>query len=158
MPNFRWKYFLIVSLLLNVTFLMAAGVQYIGQSGSAFEPSVNGDNFLFEKLSLRPEQAKAMREKAVQFHPEIGRRRLDISEKKRQLITLLRADRPDVKAIDAVTAEISAMQEEMQRKITAHVLEAKAVMDKEQQKRFLNLLETAMTEGRQAGCWQAERH
>jgi len=40
----------------------------------------------------------------------------------------------------------------MQRKIAAHMLEEKALLDAEQQKKFLDLIEKAMSGGGPMGC------
>ncbi len=63
----------------------------------------------------------------------------------------MRADNPDQKAIEATIAQINKAQEEMQKTVVAHMLEFKSMLDKEQQKRFLDLIETAMAD-RQMPC------
>ena len=75
-----------------------------------------------------------------------------ISQKRKALITLMRSDTPDVNAINAAISEINEMQEEMQRMIAVHILEEKSLLDKAQQKKFLDLIENAMTQGRQPVC------
>src|SRR5574341_338600 len=110
------KFALIASLALNVAVLGAAGFFYYQRSGywvSPFGTTMQRDRFLFEELSLRPEQMKAMKAQAIPFRAEIDRRRQEIATKKKALIALLRADEPDKKAIDAVIVGISNMQEEM---------------------------------------------
>lgn len=161
MRSVKWKFALIVSLLLNVSFLVAAGFQYFRQSKygtSSCDPRIKKEKFIFEGLSLKPDQAKAMREKAVPYREEINKGRYEIALMKKKLIKVMRADHPDVKTLDAITAEISRMQENMQRKITTHILKQKALLDKEQQGRFLDLLENAMTEEGRTGCLQTEHH
>ena len=64
----------------------------------------------------------------------------------------MRSDTPDANSINSVISEINGMQGEMQRKIALHILEEKALLDTAQQKKFLNLIENAMTQGRQIGC------
>jgi Spy/CpxP family protein refolding chaperone len=107
------------------------------------------DRFIFEELSLKPQQLKEMKARAMRFRSEIDRERFAISQKRKELIALIRFDTPDVDAIDAVISEINRMQGEMQRMIVMHMLDMKADLDKEQQKKFLDLIENAMTEGRQ---------
>ena len=148
------KFFLALSVLLNLSVLTAAGYKYVSHRHSRTSPfgtKMTRDRFVFEELSLTPEQTKAMREKMIPFHAEIDRRRAEIVAKRKELITLLRADAPDAGSIDAVIVQISAMQEEMQKKITRHMLEEKALLSREQQKAFLDLIEGAMTQGGQAG-------
>jgi Spy/CpxP family protein refolding chaperone len=161
MRDNKLKFVLIVSLILNLSFLATAGYQYYKQSAywtSLFGTKMKKGSFLFEELSLKPEQAKKMREKAMPFRAEIDKRRVEIAQKRKELINLMRADNPDAKAVDSVVSEISGMQEEMQRRVTTHMLEEKALLDKDQQKKFLDLIENAMTEGRQIGCPPAEHN
>lgn len=160
MTNSVLKFLLIVSLILNISFLGAAGFQYYKQSTywtSPFGYKMKKGHFLFEELSLRPEQMTTMRETATKFRAVIDEKRRSVASKRKELITLMRQDNPDRNAIAAVVSEISGMQEEMQRMIAMHMLDMKAGLDKEQQKKFLDLIDNAMTEGRQMGCPPTER-
>ena len=155
MKNSTLKFLLLISLILNISFLGAAGFQYYKKTTywtSPFGYKMKKDHFLFEELSLRPDQMKTMRETATKFRTGIDERRQAIATKRKELITLMRQDNHDRNAIAAVVSEISGMQEEMQRTIVMHMLNMKAGLDKEQQKKFLDLIENAMTEGRQMGC------
>ena len=152
MRNSILKFALAVSLILNISILATAGYVYYRQSDywiSPFGVKMKKDRFLFEELSLRPEQLKTMKERAVNFRADIDRRRKEIAEKKMAMLNLMRADIPDKKAIDTVISDISGKQEEMQRVVAIHILEEKATLDKDQQKKFLDLIEDAMAkEGR----------
>lgn len=155
MKNSTLKFLLLISLILNISFLGAAGYQYYKKSTywtSPFGTKMKKGSFLFEELSLKPEQAKKMREKAIPFRAEVDKKRIAIAQKRKELISLMRGDNQDVNAIDIVISEINGMQGEMQRKIAVHILEEKALLDTAQQKKFLNLIENAMTQGKQPGC------
>ncbi|HDH53880.1 MAG TPA: periplasmic heavy metal sensor [Nitrospirae bacterium] len=155
------KFALIASLLLNISMLATAGYMHYKKSAygnSPFGMKIKKGSFLFDELSLKPEQARAMREKAIPFRSEIDRKRMGIAQKRKELINLMRADDHDIKAIDSVISEISRMQEEMQRKVTVHMLEEKALLDKEQQKKLFDLIENAITEGRRIGCPPTEHN
>ena len=76
-----------------------------------FGVKVHKDRFLFEELSLRPDQMKRMREKAILFRTEIDRKRQEIAVKRNELMGLLRADPPDARAIKAAVSEMSRIQE-----------------------------------------------
>ena len=155
MKNNTLKFLLLISLILNISFLGAAGYQYYKKSTywtSPFGYTMKKGHFLFEELSLRPDQRKTMREAATRFRTVIDDKRQSIATKRKELITIMRQDNPDRNATAAVVAEISEMQEEMQRMIAMHMLDMKSGLDKEQQKKFLDLTENAMTEGRQIGC------
>ena len=161
MKNSTLKFFLLVSLVLNITILSTTGYLYYKKNAywtSPFGRTIQKDRFLFEELSLKPGQAGAMKDKAVPFRKEIDEKMREIAGKRRELIGLMRGDAPDVGAINSVISEIGKMQEEMQKKVTLHMLEEKALLEKDQQKKFLDLIENAMTEGRQTGCPSKERN
>jgi hypothetical protein len=152
MRNSILKFALAASLILNVSILATAGYVYYKQSDYWVSPlgvKMKKDRFLFEELSLRPKQLKTMKERAVNFRADIDRRRKEIAEKRVAMLNLMRADIPDKKAIDTVIYDISGKQEEMQRVVAMHILEEKATLDKDQQKKFLDLIENAIAkEGR----------
>ncbi|MBZ0157941.1 MAG: periplasmic heavy metal sensor [Alphaproteobacteria bacterium] len=155
MKGVTLKFILSASLLLNITVLCTAGYLYYKQTRSWVSPfghRIERDRFLFEELSLQPGQMRAMREKAIPFRAEIDGRRKTIEEKREALFALLRSDHPDREAMEALIAEISRMQEEMQKRIALHILEEKALLTKDQQEKFLDLIENAMKNGRQKGC------
>jgi len=148
MRNSILKFVLAASLILNISILATAGYMYYKQADywvSPFGAKMKKDRFLFEELSLKPEQLKIMREKAKGFRAEIDRRRKEIAEKRLTLLNLMREDIPDKKAINTTISDISRMQEDMQRLVATHILEEKATLDKDQQKKFLNLIQNAMT-------------
>ena len=154
------KFLLVASLVLNLSLLGTAGYKYYKQSGNWVSPfgyKIKKDRFIFEELDLRPEQLKAMKERAIPFRAEIDRRRHEIAQRRAALITLLRADNPDRKAISSAISEISSMQEDMQKMITAHMLEVKASLNTDQQKKFLDLIENAMKSGGHMGCPPVEQ-
>jgi Spy/CpxP family protein refolding chaperone len=155
MKNSTVKFLLFASLILNVSFLGTAGYQYYKQLGywtSPFGYQIQRGHFLFEELSLRPDQLRAMKESAMKFRSVIDSKRNEIAAKRKELIELLRKDRPEKDAIAGMVSQISGMQEQMQRMIAMHMLDMKSGLDEKQQKKFLDLIENAMTEGRQMGC------
>lgn len=161
MKNSTLKFLLAVSLILNISFLGTAAYQYYKRSTiwtSPYGYTMKKGHFLFEELSLRSDQLKTMRETATKFRAVIDEKRQAIASKRKELIMLMRQDNPDRKAIAAVVTEISGMQEEMQRRIALHMLDMKTGLDKEQQKRFLDLIDNAMTEGSQMGCPPTEQN
>lgn len=150
MRNSTLIFLLIVSLILNISFLGAAGYQYYKKSTywtSPFGYKIKKGHFLFEELSLRPDQLKTMREGATKFRAIIDKKRQAVTSKRKELITMMRQGNPDRKALAAVVSEISGMQEEMQQMIAMHMLDMKAGLDEEQKKKFLDLVDSAMTGG-----------
>jgi Spy/CpxP family protein refolding chaperone len=155
MKNSTLKFLFIISLILNISFLGAAGYQYYKKSTywtSPFGYKMKKGHFLFEELSLRQDQLKTMRETATKFRDIIDEKRKSVASKRKELITIMRQDNPDRYAIATVVSEINKMQEEMQRMIAMHMLDIKAGLDKDQQKKFLDLIDNAMTDGKQIGC------
>jgi Spy/CpxP family protein refolding chaperone len=153
MKNNMLKFVLVFSLLLNLSMLASAGYTYYKQSryqalpmGHGFrQPGMLVPAHLFEELSLKPEQLKAMQEKAMGFHTDLNRKGQEIDRMRASLVALIQDDKPDSKAIDATVAEINRLQLEVQKTAVSHMLEFKGMLDKDQQKRFLGLIEGAMT-------------
>lgn len=155
------RFLLIASLLLNLSFLATAGYLYYTQSGywlSPFGFKIQKNRFLFEEISLQPEQLNTMKEKAISFRAETDSIRREIAQRRKDLISLIRADSPDTKAIEATIAEISGMQKEMQRKLVIHILGSKTILDREQQEKFFDLIENAVERGRYLGCPPVEQN
>jgi Spy/CpxP family protein refolding chaperone len=148
MRNSLLKVTLAASLILNISILATAGYVYYKQSDYWVSPcgvKMKKDRFLFEELSLRPEQIKTMKERAMDFRTEIDRRRKEITGKRTEMLNLMQADIPDRRAIDTTISDISRIQEDMQRVVAMHMLEEKATLDKDQQKKFIDLIKNAMT-------------
>ncbi|MGC1454672.1 MAG: periplasmic heavy metal sensor [Nitrospirota bacterium] len=155
MKNSLLKFTLAASLILNLTVFATAGYHYYHQSRSWVSPFgkvMEKDKFLFEELSLKPEQLSAMKNKAMPFRAEIDRRRMAIDVRKKELVTLMRDQTPDKKAIDTIIKEISGKQEEMQRMIVGHMLEIKSSLDEGQQRKFFDLIERNMAGSGQMSC------
>lgn len=155
------KFILLVSLALNFSIMATAGYLYHRQTGywiSPFGVKMAKNHFLFEELSLSPEQMAAMKARALLFRAEIDRGRLAVTQKRHEIVALMRSESPDVDVINAKIGEINFLQGEMQKKIAAHMLEEKALLGPEQQKKFLDLIEKAMSGGGQLGCLAAAEH
>jgi len=149
------KIALAVSLIFNLSVLGAAGYFYYAKASywvSPYGVKMRKDKFLFEELALQPEQMKSMRNKAIPFRAEIDVRRKKIAASRDRLFSLIREDTPDPNAIKATVIEISKIQGEVEGMVIAHILQEKATLDKEQQKKFLDLIENAMSKGSQPGC------
>ncbi len=144
-----------VSLAFNLSFLVAAGIFYHQKSEywvSPFGAKVPRDRFMFEELSLKADQIKILRENATLFHEQIDQKRQEIAAKRKDLLRLLRADAPDTASIHAVLARISRTQEELEQMVTTHILQQKAVLDHQQQDKFLDLIQnTVMQRGSGTG-------
>lgn len=150
MKNSLLKFALAASVLLNLTVFATVGYHHYQLSRtwvSPFGKVMEKDKFLFEELSLKPEQLTAMKKEAMPFRAEIDRRRQEIDAKRKELIALMRDQKTDKKAIDRTIKEISGKQEEMQRMIAGHMLEIKSSLDAGQQRKFFDLIERNMVGG-----------
>lgn len=155
MKNSLLKFALAASLILNLTVVATAGYHFYQQSRiwvSPFGKVMEKDRFLFEELSLKPEQVSAMKSKAMPFRADIDRRRMAIDARRKELVTLMRDRNPDKKAIDVTIKEISGKQGEMQRMIVGHMLEIKSSLNADQQRKFFDLIERNMAGSGQMSC------
>jgi len=148
------KYVLLLSLLLNLSFLGAAGFTYYRQTQRSIIHNVRErlpfgaatQAHIFEPLSLKPEQLKFFQEKAGSFHEALNGKHRRVAELRLSLLDLMRKENPDRTSIEAAISEMNGAQREMQELIIAHMLELKSMLDKEQQKTFADLIQKAMTE------------
>jgi Spy/CpxP family protein refolding chaperone len=164
MKNNLFKYILVLSLLLNFSLLGAAGYTYyrqnrhrpprFGYGAPARIPAgcTSMQPYLFEALSLKPEQRKLFGEKAPLFHEALDKKREEVDRLRRSLFDLMSADHPDSKVIEAKTAEINGVQEDMQKLVVSHMLQFKSMLDKDQQKKFFALIQGAMTRMQEIQC------
>jgi Spy/CpxP family protein refolding chaperone len=149
------KIALAVSIFFNLSVLVSAGYFYYTHSAywvTPFGSKIQKGRFLFEELSLKPEQIRAMKKKAAPFRAEIDRKREEIAGTRNALVNLMRADIPDKEAIKNRVADISRVQQEIESMVAVHILEEKIELNKEQQKKFFDLIQNAMTKGRELGC------
>jgi Spy/CpxP family protein refolding chaperone len=147
MKNNFLRYVLILSLLLNFSFLGAAGYTHYKRSKvPAVWPlnCVPQGNYLFQQLSLKPDQINMFQQKALSFHDLLAKKRQEVAQLRKYLIGFLRADNLDQRAIDATIAQINSRQQDTQKMVVAHMLEFKSLLNKDQQKKFLDLVEGAM--------------
>lgn len=154
MKNNLLKYILVISLLLNISLLTTAGYVYFKQDKNRIIPFVSeqqNGSYLFEELSLKPEEIQHLKGEAKLFHAEIFKKKQDVIHKRIALVELLRSDHPDREAIDTTISQINKMQGEIQKMAVIHILDVKGALDKDQQKRFLDLIEEAMSKG-SGGC------
>ncbi len=165
MKSSVFKYVLIVSLLMNCSLLGAAAYTHYAQSryhranapflatgGMPGHPAGPGPRMFFEELSLKPDQVKLFQKKAEVFHSTLAEKRQEVDRSRASLLALMRANNPDKGAIEATIARISSVQEDMQRMVVSHMLEFKSMLATEQQKKFLDMIDGAMTQRRDAAC------
>jgi Spy/CpxP family protein refolding chaperone len=157
------KFILLLSLLLNFSLLGTAGYSYyrqtrvppapIGHSVQGRAPSGSATQaHIFEALDLKPDQLKVLQEKAGLFHQALDGKQARVADLRSSLLALMRADQPDRKAIEASIADINAVQQQIQELIVSHMLEFKSILDRDQQKKFLDLIQEAMNRVGEMRC------
>lgn len=154
------KVALAVSLIFNLSVLGTAGYFYYTKNAFWVSPlgvKIRKDKFLFEELSLQPDQIKRMRDKAIPFRSLVDQKRHEITAKRNDLFTLMRSDATDRQAIKTVLTEISTIQAEIEGMVAEHILQEKATLDKNQQQKFLDLIQKNMMQDRMA-CLPAGRN
>jgi Spy/CpxP family protein refolding chaperone len=164
MKNSTLKYTLVLSLLLNVSFLGAAGYTNYQQTRNRTSPfgynaperipsgCSSSQPYLFEALSLKPEQRKQFEQKAQMFHEDLDKRGVKIDRLRESLVGFMNADHPDSKAIDRTISEINSVQQDMQKMIVAHMLEFRSMLDRDQQNKFFDLIRGTMTRRQEIQC------
>ncbi len=155
------RFVLVISLALNFSFLLTVGYMHFKQKQywtTPFGGTIEKNRFLFEGLSLQPEQRQKMKQRALSFRSQVDGKRKIIAEKRKELFALLRADQSDRPAIDAVIKDLSSMQEDLQKTIVLHILGTKDLLDKEQQKRLFDLMAKTMHSGGPIECLPQNRH
>jgi hypothetical protein len=155
MKNNFLKYILILSLLLNFSLLGAAGYTYYKQSRYRQPAQINcgvQSGHLFEELSLKSEQIKLFQQKAASFHNTLNKKRQEVDYLRGSLFGLMGTDYLNHKAIETAITQINDRQHEMQKMVVAHMLEFKALLDKDQQKKFLGLIEGTMAKRKETLC------
>lgn len=155
MKSSTLKFLLLVSVVLNLATLATVGYRAYQRTAywtSPFGHRLPRDRFLFEELGLAAKQVEAMKGRAIPFRAELDRQRTAITSQRKGLIGLLRQEPADLAAIKALIARISDLQETMQQQVATHMLEERALMDREQQHRFFDLIEKTMDQGSHSGC------
>jgi Spy/CpxP family protein refolding chaperone len=151
------KIALAVSLIFNLSVLSTAGYFYYIKNAywtSPFGVKVRKDKFLFEELSLQPDQIQKMREKAIPFRAQIDLKRHEVAARRNKLFTLMRADITDDQAIKTALSEISKIQTEIESMVAGHILQEKSTLDKNQQQKFIDLIQKNMMQ-EQMVCFPA---
>lgn len=148
MKSSALKLLLIVSLSSNIFSLWVIGYVQFNQSsqytplfGSLFNEKEKKDDYLFAQLTLDHDQLKEMYRISVPYHFRRDKMRDDIAAKERELLTLMRLDAFERKAINAAMSELSTMREALQMAISKHILEISNKIDSGQRGKYFDLLD-----------------
>lgn len=155
MKSSALKLLLIVSLCMNIFSFGMMGYMQVNQSsqysplfGSLLNEKEKKDDYLFARLTLDHDQLKEMYRISVPFHFRRDKMRDDIAEKERDLLTLMRLNASDQKAINAAMSELRTMREALQMAISKHILEISNKVDSGQREKYFDLLDEASRKGR----------
>ena len=95
--------------------------------------------FIKKELDLNEEQIKefeAQREKLkIETEPILD----SIRAQRKELMDEIAAEKPNVEKLDKLAEEIGALETTLKKKTTAHLLQGKAILTPEQQKKFFSL-------------------
>ncbi|HMK65505.1 MAG TPA: periplasmic heavy metal sensor, partial [Thermodesulfobacteriota bacterium] len=102
MRNNFITYLLVLSVLLNISFLGAAiYTRYKLPSVPESLPDCGPHgSHLFERLTLSPDQTKTLHQKASSFRGTLDQKRQEVFKMRAALFSLLRADQPDHQGIE----------------------------------------------------------
>lgn len=150
MKNRSLKLVLILSLLFNISIIAAAGFFLIRDGSCRISPDRAGKRqaLLAKKLDLSPEQQKAIAASDVRFRDNVESSRNELKAKRELLFSLIKEEKPDRAAIDAVVAQISGLQGRIEGHVIEHILNEKSVLNKEQQEAYMRLLEKRFNKAR----------
>lgn len=131
MEHRKLKYALIVSLLLNLGVVGAAGYQALGR-GNAVD--------LAAHLKLDAQQRKRWHELEQLFVRELDAGWRDIAQHRERLVREVFSERPDAARIEAERARIAQLQSEQQQRVIAQFLREREILNDEQRRVLVDLL------------------
>ncbi len=146
------KFAFIVSVIFNISIISTAGYVYWRHRRKAFMfgNMTRKEKAIFEKMDLRPDQIKALNEGSAAFRVEADKKRDEIIRERKALLTLLRGGSATNEAVDGEISKINRLQGDIQRMVAMHILNEKTMLDKDQQNRFFDLLDTYLERRRHA--------
>lgn len=152
------KSVLFISLLFNITILGAAGFFYLKECGTSFGKAEKRYEGVAAKLKLTPEQRALFKEENAKFRASIRTAHGELAEKRRHIFRLLKEDDPDRASINASLAEIGRVQGMIEAKAVEHMLREKSVLDRDQQAKYLELIEKKMEKRMAERRWKRSAH
>jgi Spy/CpxP family protein refolding chaperone len=99
------------------------------------------ERFMKRELDLSEEQVKEFEAQRERFKIETEPILDSIQAKRKELMDEIAAEKPNVDKLDKLTEEIGALEITLKKKTTAHLLEGKALLTLEQQKKFFSLFD-----------------
>jgi len=96
-------------------------------------------DFMKKELDLNEDQIKEFESHRKRFKVETEPILDSIKAKRKELMDEIAAEKPNVEKLDKLAEEIGALETTLKKKTTAHLLEGKAILTPEQQKKLFSL-------------------
>lgn len=130
---------IIFSVVLNIVFVGSYVYHKLDLFPLMSHPA-NQTRPVYEELNLTTEQLDRFRPIRDSFHAFLSQQGRKIKAERLELIDLLAKKNPDRGAIDAKQKEIQVLQQQMQAKVIAHLLEEDKIFTPEQRVKFFGLI------------------
>jgi Spy/CpxP family protein refolding chaperone len=111
---------------------------------TAVSPSPEKEHHFYQVLGLTQVQLAKIDPMAKSFHGRLDSLYSVMGEKKDLLVSLLGQKNVAHAEIEKLREEMAAIQDNIQRIVIFHILDVKAILDSNQQERFLKLLHKSM--------------
>ncbi len=105
-------------------------------------PDVKPDrhmDFIKQELDLNEEQVKEFESQDKRFREETKPIHDSLRAKRKELMDEIAVEEPSVEKLDRLAEEIGTLEITLKKKTTAHLLEGKAILTPEQQKKLFSL-------------------
>jgi hypothetical protein len=96
------------------------------------------------QIDLKPNQMQRMQGQRLSFEKEVESLRLQMEEKRIDLIEEARNSMPDLDRIDGIVDELSVLQAEVQKKTIRNLIKDKKILSPGQQERYFSMFEKHM--------------
>jgi len=137
----------VLSLAVNMAVVAVAGYNYYSsrsQPTAATGHSHDMEHHFYEVLGLSPTQLEKMTPLADSFHDRLKNLHSAMSQKKDAMINLMAGEDVGPSRIEALRMEMSAIQDNIQKTVIAHVLDVKGILNADQKERFFDLQHRSM--------------
>jgi len=133
--------FLILLTIVNITALVTFAYHRFQPKPPMhpMNPPEKPENFIRYELGLNEDQAKQFETHFNKLKTEMDPLLDSLRVKRSELTEEMAAGVPDADGLDRLAEEIGAMEVRLQKKMITHMLETKAFLNPEQQKKFFSL-------------------
>ena len=107
---------------------------------------------LWRELKMDESQRQALRRLFPEHHQKVKAVRLELAQKRQELLDLIKAESTPWSPIQAKVQEISALQGSLEEEMARFMLEFKKDLNPEQHAAFVNLVQTRLGCGPEGAC------